>query len=208
MGGDGNRYTDIDQNIAANLRTYRDARSVSQEELAQRMAARGFGFTQATIWKIESGQRPVKASELAALADCFGEFTSTTDLTRAPEAVRHDARLRRTHTRAGHAYAELKKAAAAYLDAQIQLLYAHREARDAGVPVRQMYTAWLETPAEEAIIEVRMAEAYEDQHQEQLSARVGQVIDALRSTGYEPLLRVDDIKYSGDQPVPEQTENA
>jgi hypothetical protein len=33
---------------------------------------RGFGFGQATIWKIESGQRPVKASELVALADCLG----------------------------------------------------------------------------------------------------------------------------------------
>ena len=66
------QYKDIDQNIAANLRTYREAGSVSQEELAQRMASRGFGFSQATIWKIESGQRPVRASELVALADCLG----------------------------------------------------------------------------------------------------------------------------------------
>ena len=72
------RYVDIDQNIAANLRTYREAGNLSQEELAQRMADRGFGFSQATIWKIESGQRPVKASELVALADSLEVMLVTT----------------------------------------------------------------------------------------------------------------------------------
>ena len=33
MGARGDRYTDIDQNIAANLRTYREAAAISQEEL-------------------------------------------------------------------------------------------------------------------------------------------------------------------------------
>ena len=68
MSARDDRYTDIDQNIAANLRTYREADNISQDELAQRMADRGFGFSQATVWKIESGQRPVRASELIALA--------------------------------------------------------------------------------------------------------------------------------------------
>ena len=77
MGARDDRYTDIDQNIAANLRTYREADNISQDELAQRMADRGFGFSQATIWKIESGQRPVRASELVALADSLGIMTAT-----------------------------------------------------------------------------------------------------------------------------------
>ncbi len=72
MAARDDRYTDIDQSIAANLRTYREAGNISQDELAQRMADRGFGFSQATIWKIESGQRPVRASELVALADSLG----------------------------------------------------------------------------------------------------------------------------------------
>ena len=78
MAARDDRYTDIDQNIAANLRTYREAGNISQDELAQRMADRGFGFSQATIWKIESGQRPVRASELVALADSLGVMTATT----------------------------------------------------------------------------------------------------------------------------------
>jgi transcriptional regulator with XRE-family HTH domain len=47
----------------------REAAAISQEELAQRMADLGFGFSQATTWKIERGQRPVKASELITLAE-------------------------------------------------------------------------------------------------------------------------------------------
>jgi transcriptional regulator with XRE-family HTH domain len=86
------QYKDIDQNIAANLRTYREAGSISQEELAQRMADRGFGFSQATIWKIETGQRPVRASELIALAHSLGVM-SATSLTHKPDAARHQVQL-------------------------------------------------------------------------------------------------------------------
>jgi transcriptional regulator with XRE-family HTH domain len=83
-------FADIDQNIAANLRTHREADGISQDGLAQQMADRGFGFSQATIWKIESGQRPVKASELVALADALEvrawDLTAAASLTAGPAA--------------------------------------------------------------------------------------------------------------------------
>jgi len=87
------QYKDIDQNIAANLRTYREAGHISQEELAQRMTDLGFGFSQATIWKIERGQRPVRASELVALADSLGARSPT--LIHQPAAARNKSRWTR-----------------------------------------------------------------------------------------------------------------
>jgi hypothetical protein len=58
-GGLGNRFLEIDRNIAVNLRIYSESDSIGQGELAQRMNCRGSGFTQAVIWKIESGQHPI-----------------------------------------------------------------------------------------------------------------------------------------------------
>src|SRR5262245_66531650 len=113
MADRGDRLTGIDQNIAANVRAYREAAGISQEELAQRMTDRGFGFSQATIWKIESGQRPVRASELVALADCFGGFLSVMSLTSEPDTARHQARLRQANRSAFDAFAALKEAAVA-----------------------------------------------------------------------------------------------
>jgi hypothetical protein len=55
--GLGNRFLEIDRNIAVNLRIYSESDSIGQEELAQRMSRRGSRFIQAVIWKIESGQR-------------------------------------------------------------------------------------------------------------------------------------------------------
>ena len=120
MAGHGDRFTRIDQNIAANLRIYRETADLSQEELPQRMADRGFGFSQATIWKIESGQRPVRASELAALADALTVRTPviTSNLTTVPGAARHEVALRSANRGAHDAYEALKQAAAAYLEAQ------------------------------------------------------------------------------------------
>jgi transcriptional regulator with XRE-family HTH domain len=46
------------------------------------MADRGFGFSQATIWKIERGERPVRASELVALAGSLGVMSATSLMTR------------------------------------------------------------------------------------------------------------------------------
>src|SRR5690348_14775254 len=91
--------------------------------LAQRMADRGFGFSQATIWKIERGQRPVRASELVALADSL-RVMLVTRLTDKPEVARHQVWLDQANRKAHHVYEILKEAAADYLDAQVELVVA------------------------------------------------------------------------------------
>jgi transcriptional regulator with XRE-family HTH domain len=196
------QYKDIDQNIAANLRTYREAGTISQEELAQRMADRGFGFSQATIWKIERGQRPVKASELVALAHSLG-IMSATSLTYKPDAARHQVQLEQAHRKAHHAYQSLKEAAADYLEAQFDLVFAARQAHDAGLTVTELHTTWLDTPAEEAVIEARVEIDQESARSEQVDDAVNKILDALRSNGYKPTLRIEDVEIDGGGPVPQ-----
>jgi transcriptional regulator with XRE-family HTH domain len=193
MGDREDRYKDIDANIAANVRAYREAAGISQEELAQRMADRGFPFTQATVWKVENGQRPVRASELTALADVFGRLLLT-DLTGHPGATVHTIRLERASRRASDAYYTLKQAAADYLESQVQLVYAARMAHDAGMGI-QLYTSWLTSPPEEAVLEARVEAAHEATRTEQLNDEVEKILDALRANGYQPHLRIEDITF-------------
>jgi transcriptional regulator with XRE-family HTH domain len=203
MASHEDRFTGIDQNIAANLRTYREAASVSQEELAQRMADRGFGFSQATIWKIESGQRPVRVSELVALGDSLRVFPFTS-LTSEPGEARHRAELRQANRNAHDAYEELKAAAAAYIEAQIELVVLARSAHDDGITVTELDTSWLSTPPEEAVIQARIEGDQEAALGWQVNEEVGKVLDALRTSGYEPSLRIEDVEVSGGGggPVP------
>jgi transcriptional regulator with XRE-family HTH domain len=190
------RYQDIDDNIAANLRIYREAGNVSQDELAQRMADRGFGFSQATIWKIESGQRPVRASELVALADSLG-IMSPTNLTYKPDATRYKVQLEQANRNAQHAYATLREAAAGYLEAQVVLVVAAREAHDAGLAVTELHTSWLDTPAEEAVIQARVEADQKAERSEQVNDEINKILDALRSNGYRPTLRIEDVEVHG-----------
>jgi hypothetical protein len=160
------------------------------------MADRGFGFSQATIWKIESGQRPVRASELFALADSL-ELLSPSSLTDEPGEAKHRARLRRAAHNAGGAYQAVKATAAAYLEAQFNLLLAAREAHDDGLTLTELDTSWLSTPAEEAAIEARVDTYQEGAREEQVGAGLVKVMDALRAGGYEPSLRIEDVEISG-----------
>ena len=188
------QYKDIDQNIAENVRAVRETCGISQDELAQRMADRGFKFRQATIWKIESGQRPVRASELIALTDALG--LRFLDLTRDPDATRYPIRLEHARVNAGAAYRAVKEAADAYLDAQMYLAFAARTAHDAGFTVTELHTSSLTTLPEEAVIEARVARQGDALAEENYSA-VGKILDALRSNGYEPTSRIEDIEVCG-----------
>lgn len=182
----------VDRNFATNLREYREHLALSQDELAQRMTERGFGFTQATVWKIEQGKRAVRIGEAVALVDALG-LPSWMNLTRTPHVFRHDAQLQAAHRRAGAAYAAVKAATAQFLWAQGEVAVAAHEAREAGVAVNQLWTSWLTEPAERAVIEARVEFEQEDTHREQLAKTVDTIMAALRANGYEPTLSVDDI---------------
>ncbi len=203
MGESPEMFSEIDKNVAANLRVYRETRGVSQEELAQRMTDRGFGFSQATIWKIEQGKRPVKIGEVVALAHALG-LIRWADLTLDPASANHQARLEHAHRMAAESYLQIKTATTAYLEAQIEVAFATREARDAGVPVGLLWTSWLETPAERAVLEARIEEQEHDSMLERIDDAVRQIIEALRDRGFEAILDPAAIEYE-DGPPPQTT---
>lgn len=177
-------FPDIDQNVATNLRQFRERNELSQEELAQRMSTLGFGFTQATVWKIESGQRPVRISEAVALGKALG-LLSWTYLTATPEISRHHADLASANRRAHQAYEALKDAAETYLETQIEVVIAVREAQDAGIDT-DPWSSWLDIPAERGVIEARVKWDQHDEVLEQQDAKAEAILQALREHGHEP----------------------
>jgi hypothetical protein len=91
----------------------------------------------------------------------------------------------------------VKEAAADYLDAQLELVVAARQAHDAGLTVTELHTSWLDTPPEEAVIEARVEADQEATRSEQVNDAVNKILDALRSNGYIPVLRIEDVEVDG-----------
>jgi len=68
-----------------------------------------------------------------------------------------------------------------------------REAQDAGLAVTELHTSWLDTLPEEAVIEARVEIEQEAARSEQVNDAVNKILDVLRSNGYEPVLRIEDV---------------
>ena len=83
--------------------------------------------------------------------------------------------------------------AVGYLDAQVELVVVAREAQDAGIAVTELHTSWLDTLPEEAVIEARVEIEQEAARSEQVNDAVNKILDVLRSNGYEPVLRIEDV---------------
>jgi len=77
------------------------------------------------------------------------------------------------------------------------LVVAARQAQDAGLTVTQLHTSWLDTPPEEAVIQARVEADQEAARSEQVNDAVSKILDALRSSGYEPALRIKDVEVRG-----------
>ena len=60
------------ETLGANVRYLREHASVSQTELARRMAERGWPWHQATVYRVETGKQPVRFDEALDLADLLG----------------------------------------------------------------------------------------------------------------------------------------
>lgn len=195
-GTDGAGLAEVEQNFAINVREYREQLGLSQEELAQRMVERGFGFTQATVWKIEQGKRAVRIAEAVALMAALG-LPSWMNLTRSPHTFRLDAQLQGAHRYAGVAYAAIKDATTEFLRAQAEVAAAAHEARDAEVAVNPLWTSWLGELAERAVLEARISYYREDAILADLNDTVEAIMTAIRASGYEPVIDVDSIETIG-----------
>lgn len=196
--GDADRQgvTGADQNFAVNVRHYREQIGLSQEELAQRMSERGFGFTQATVWKIEQGKRAVRVGEAVALAAAL-ELPRWLHLVQDPQSFGHAAEIEAANRRAYTAFEAIKAATAEFLEAQTHIGVSAHVARENGIPVPHVRTAWLDIPAERAVVEARVAYEEQDANLERLNDTVNTIMQALREKGYNPTLDLNDIQTTG-----------
>lgn len=106
----------IDERIGQNLAITRG--ELSQKDLADRMRERGWKWSQATVWSIEKGERPLRLAEAEDVADILNRPISVL-LARDGEAVVHDA-TRAVYDR----YHDVLKAMEAYDDARGHLAMA------------------------------------------------------------------------------------
>ena len=58
-----------DDELGAHVSRLRASAGITLEDVAQAMSDRGYGWTQSTAWKIEHGQRSLKANEVPALVE-------------------------------------------------------------------------------------------------------------------------------------------
>ncbi|MGH3745787.1 MAG: helix-turn-helix domain-containing protein [Micromonosporaceae bacterium] len=97
--------------LGESLRSLRTARGMSQEDVAQMMALAGFSWHQTTVAKTESGSRPVRVNEAAALAAQFGVWVDDLIFARcgvprvhqSPRTETSAERFRRLHDEARNA---------------------------------------------------------------------------------------------------------
>lgn len=65
------RHESWEKRIGDVIRSWRQDRHWSQEDVAERLRLQGFEMHQTTVAKIERGVRPLRVAEAAALADVF-----------------------------------------------------------------------------------------------------------------------------------------
>lgn len=63
--------SDVDRLIGGNVQQFRNAKKMSQAQLADAMTALGLQVAQQTILKIEKGTRPLRYSEAVAVAEAL-----------------------------------------------------------------------------------------------------------------------------------------
>ena len=67
-----NRSTPKERNIGRKVAQYREARRLSQKELAARLQTAGCDLTSEMIWKVEPGYRSLSIFEIAKLVEVLG----------------------------------------------------------------------------------------------------------------------------------------
>jgi len=142
--------TSLDERIGSNIVRFRADRS--QQSLADAMRDREWKWSQATVWSVETGERPLRLSEAIDLAEVLGIMLPAL-LALPEEALVHESmhQCRKAHD-------ALKVTATAYLEATLHVQVSLDQARDAGVqlgdPVRDG-GGWLEIGPEQVVREAR-----------------------------------------------------
>ena len=150
-----------DAEIGANLLVRRG--DLSQKDLAAAMKAKGWKWSQATVWSIEKGERPLRLAEAEDVAAILG--TSVMGLARAPLVAKVDQAAKQL----GRAGYDVRQALLAYKQAQLSLALTADDAVSEGVDLpldgefvgRRLRVSLAELVAE-AAIELQAAELQDD----------------------------------------------
>ncbi|MEH0826305.1 MULTISPECIES: helix-turn-helix domain-containing protein [unclassified Micromonospora] len=197
----------VGEYFAINLRKIREEKGLSQAELAQRIKDLGHSCTQATIWKLEQGHREPKLTEVVAIGAAL-DLWSWTELAAKPATFDAATALDRWRRRAYELAEQTRAAAAAQMDALVQLAFAVKAAEDAGLSVewaRKRAGGFLElTPEVTVLREVLAARAAEQLEGEERDRRwaeedrlVEQIVNALEGSGVPLVIKPDDIELVG-----------
>ncbi|RPE75622.1 hypothetical protein EDF28_3567 [Curtobacterium sp. PhB137] len=152
-----------DEQIGKNFTRLRG--DLSQKEVAELMRARGFRWSQATVWSIEKGERPLRLSEAQAVVEVLGQpfFDLTAD---DGEAV-VDAWMREC----SNASKALEAAVDRFEQARMQLALTYRHVEGKLRRKHEDGGGWLRTTVEDVVREHRER----DRGDESL---MGQFVDA------------------------------
>lgn len=118
--------SDTDARIGQRLQELRG--NMSQAALGEAMAKRGHKWSQATVWSVESGKRPIRLAEAADVADALGK--SVQDLLAETENDRLASDYAQKLSDVEAATANLIDAGKALQDLQADLLKLSRLVRD------------------------------------------------------------------------------
>ncbi|MEW1708011.1 helix-turn-helix transcriptional regulator [Microbacterium sp. NPDC089190] len=134
-----------DEQIGRNLAAVRG--EMSQSDLAKRMRDRGFKWSQATVWSVEKGERPLRLSESEAVAELLGVGRHVFTARDGEERVYAAARVVRDH------YEAMRAAMAAYDTARGALAFALDELDDGPMSTQLMAAAELVTETIDSVVE-------------------------------------------------------
>lgn len=145
-----------DELIGANLQRLRMA-GTSQQALADAMKERGWKWSQATVWSVEKGERPIRLAEALDLVDIFG-LDGIGELTTTPIVTVGWQRLGIMDQR----HQQLAAAADAYLQAQFDLALIADQLEQEGLDLpgveEDEVERHLETTPEQVLAEVEISQ--------------------------------------------------
>lgn len=58
-----------EKQVGSRVKTFRESAMLSQQDLANKMRRSGFKWSQATVWNVENGDRPLRLTEAIEIAD-------------------------------------------------------------------------------------------------------------------------------------------
>jgi transcriptional regulator with XRE-family HTH domain len=191
--------------FAINLRAAREAIGLSQTDLAERIRELGHPCTQATIWKLEQGHREPKLSEAVAIGRALG-LMRWTELTLQPATFQLEHTVDQWRRQVNQLAAQTRAAAAAQLEALVNLAFAVRKAQDAGMSPQWTDLrsgGWLELTPEATILREVLgarvewdSQDAEDQRRLAEEDELGrQIMRALETCGVPLAIRPDAITF-------------